>query len=61
MATEVGVLGAMVGQIGTLQATEAIKLLLGVGQPHGRPGHGPRRTVAKVGDPAASLIKEDKC
>ncbi|MBP7881073.1 MAG: ThiF family adenylyltransferase, partial [Actinomyces sp.] len=33
MATEVGVLGAMVGQIGTLQATEAIKLLLGVGQP----------------------------
>ncbi|WP_022909179.1 HesA/MoeB/ThiF family protein [Aestuariimicrobium kwangyangense] len=32
-ATEIGVLGAMVGQIGSLQATEAIKLLAGVGQP----------------------------
>ena len=32
-ATEVGVLGAMVGQLGTLQATEAIKLLAGFGEP----------------------------
>lgn len=32
-ATEIGVLGAMVGQIGTLQATEAIKLLAGFGEP----------------------------
>lgn len=33
MATEAGVLGAMVGQMGTLQATEAIKLLIGLGEP----------------------------
>lgn len=32
-AAEVGVLGAVVGQIGTLQATEAIKLLAGLGEP----------------------------
>ncbi|MDO5082315.1 HesA/MoeB/ThiF family protein [Arachnia propionica] len=32
-ATEVGVLGAMVGQLGALQATEAIKLLAGFGDP----------------------------
>ena len=32
-ATGIGVLGAMVGQIGTLQATEAIKVLAGFGQP----------------------------
>lgn len=32
-AVDVGVLGAMVGQIGTLQATEAIKFLVGFGEP----------------------------
>ncbi|RRD46632.1 HesA/MoeB/ThiF family protein [Tessaracoccus sp. OH4464_COT-324] len=32
-AAEVGVLGAMVGQLGALQATEAIKLLAGFGEP----------------------------
>ena len=32
-ATEIGVLGAMVGQLGTLQATEAIKVLAGFGDP----------------------------
>ena len=32
-ATDIGVLGAMVGQLGTLQATEAIKLLAGLGEP----------------------------
>lgn len=32
-ATDIGVLGAMVGQLGTLQATEAIKLLAGFGEP----------------------------
>lgn len=32
-ATEIGVLGAMVGQIGALEATEAIKLLAGFGEP----------------------------
>lgn len=33
LAVEIGVLGAMVGQIGSLQATEAIKLLVGLGEP----------------------------
>lgn len=33
LAVEVGVLGAMVGQVGALQATEAIKLLAGFGEP----------------------------
>ncbi|WP_082031079.1 HesA/MoeB/ThiF family protein [Tessaracoccus massiliensis] len=33
VATEIGVLGAMVGQVGALQATEAIKLLAGFGEP----------------------------
>ena len=32
-ATDIGVLGAMVGQVGAMQATEAIKLLAGVGRP----------------------------
>ena len=32
-ALEIGVLGAMVGQIGALEATEAIKLLAGFGEP----------------------------
>lgn len=32
-ATGIGVLGAMVGQVGALQATEAIKLLAGLGEP----------------------------
>lgn len=32
-ASDVGVLGAMVGQVGALQATEAIKLLAGFGEP----------------------------
>lgn len=32
-AVDIGVLGAMVGQIGTLQATEVIKLLAGFGEP----------------------------
>ena len=31
-ATDIGVLGAMVGQVGAMQATEAIKLLAGVGR-----------------------------
>lgn len=33
LATEVGVLGAMVGQVGSVMATEAIKLLAGFGDP----------------------------
>lgn len=33
LAVEIGVLGAMVGQVGALQATEAIKLLAGFGAP----------------------------
>ena len=33
LAVEVGVLGAMVGQVGSVMATEAIKLLAGFGRP----------------------------
>jgi len=33
LATEIGVLGAMVGQVGSLMATEALKLLAGFGEP----------------------------
>lgn len=33
LATDIGILGANVGQVGTLQATEAIKLLAGFGKP----------------------------
>ena len=33
LALEIGVLGAMVGQVGALEATEAIKLLAGFGEP----------------------------
>lgn len=33
LAAEIGVLGAMVGQVGSLMATEAIKLLAGFGEP----------------------------
>lgn len=33
LAIEVGVLGAMVGQVGSVMATEAIKLLAGFGEP----------------------------
>lgn len=33
LAVDVGVLGAMVGQVGSVMATEAIKLLAGFGQP----------------------------
>ncbi|AKE42241.1 thiamine biosynthesis protein ThiF [Corynebacterium kutscheri] len=33
LAVNVGVLGAMVGQVGTMQATEALKILGGFGQP----------------------------
>lgn len=33
MAVDVGVLGAMVGQVGSVMATEAIKLLAGFGEP----------------------------
>ncbi|NHB84205.1 hypothetical protein G7085_05055 [Tessaracoccus sp. HDW20] len=32
-ATDIGVLGAMVGQIGSLEAVEAVKLLAGFGKP----------------------------
>ena len=33
MATQIGVLGAMVSQVGSVMATEAIKLLAGIGAP----------------------------
>ena len=40
---EVGVLGAVVGVIGTLQATEVLKEILGIGDEPGRPALDVRR------------------
>ena len=43
---EGGVLGVLPGVIGTIQATEAIKLILGIGEPLDRPAAALRRAAA---------------
>ena len=44
--SEAGVLGVLPGIIGSIQAIEAIKMLLGIGRPAGRPPAGLRRAGA---------------
>ena len=59
---EGGVLGVLPGLIGTLQATEAIKLLTGSGSSGSGRGTCPCRSGAKYkkccGGPAASALKQ---